>query len=236
MLDSIQISTVMPASPERIYKAWLSSKEHSAFTGGKATVDPKVGGRHTAWDDYIEGVTLELVPYRRIVQSWRSTEFPADAADSRLEVLLEKVKGGTQITLNHSDIPEGQGAKYESGWAESYFDPMRAYFSKKAKPKWPKPEAADARIVTKHPEKGKQGVNISKAKYETVRAAIVKALRAKKELTFRDLDKAVGKALTGKFEGSTSWYFTTVKLDLEARKVIQRVPKSSPQRVRLAKK
>ncbi len=236
MTESIQVSAVLPASPQRIYKAWLSGREHSAMTGGKATVDPKVGGRHTAWDGYIEGTTLELEPYRRIVQSWRTTEFPSDAADSRLEVVLEKVEGGTHITLNHSDIPEWQGAQYESGWVESYFDPMRAYFARKAPVKRAKPKAADARILTKHPEKGKQGVRISKAKYETVRAAIVKALRAKKEMAFADLDKAVGRALKGKLEGSISWYFTTVKLDLEARKMIKRVPKSSPQRVRLARK
>jgi len=236
MSDSIQVSTVLPASPARIYRAWLSSKAHTAMTGGEATVDPKVGGRHTAWDGYIEGVTLELEPNRRIVQSWRSTEFPAGAPDSRLEILLEKVEGGTTITLNHSEIPAGQGVQYESGWVESYFDPMRAYFSRQARPKKPRSKAAETRITTKHPEKDKQGVRISKAKYETVRKAIVAALRAKGELTFADVVKAVNKALKGKFEGSISWYVTTVKLDLEARKVLRRVPKSSPQRIRLAKK
>jgi len=236
MTESIQVSAVLPASPQRIYKAWLSGKEHSAMTGGEATVDPKVGGRHTAWDGYIEGATLELEPHRRIVQAWRTTEFPADAVDSRLAVLLEKVEGGTRIMLNHSDIPDGQGEQYKDGWVESYFDPMQAYFARKAPAKQAKPKAAEARIVTKHPEKGKQGVNISKAKYEVVRGAIVAALRAKGEMTFTDLGKAVEKALKRKFEGSISWYFTTVKLDLEARKVIKRVPRSSPQRVRLAKK
>jgi len=169
MPDSIQVSAVLPANPARIYKAWLSSKEHTAMTGGGATVDPKVGGRHTAWDGYIEGVTLELESNRRIVQSWRSSEFPADAPDSRLEVLLEKAGGGTKITLNHSDIPEGQGARYESGWVENYFDPMRAYFARKAPAKRAAskraaPKRAGARILTRHPEKGKKGVRIRKAK------------------------------------------------------------------------
>ena len=238
MPDSIQVSTVLPASPARIYKAWLSSKAHTAMTGGEATVDPKVGGRHTAWNGYIEGVTLDLKPNRRIVQSWRSTEFPADVPDSRLEILLETVEGGTTITLNHSEIPAGQGVQYESGWVESYFDPMRVYFARKAPTKRPRVGKAktDARILTKHPEKGKQGVRISKAKYEVIRDAIVRALHSKREMTFEDLGKAVNKALKGKFEGSISWYVTTVKLDLEARKVLRRVPKSSPQRIRLAKK
>ncbi len=42
---------------------------------------------------------------------------------------LEEVKGGTRVTLLHSDIPDGQGKKYEEGWQESYFEPMKEYFS-----------------------------------------------------------------------------------------------------------
>ena len=92
MLEAIRVSTVIPASAERIYQAWLDSAEHSAFTGGPAEVDPKIGGRFTAWDGYIEGVTLELEPGRRIVQSWRSSDFPNDADDSRLEVILDETQ------------------------------------------------------------------------------------------------------------------------------------------------
>jgi hypothetical protein len=205
------------------------------MTGGAATIDPKVGGHYTAWDGYIRGVTLELERNRRIVQSWRSAEFPADAPDSRLEVLLDKAKSGATITLNHSDIPDGQGEMYLSGWAESYFVPMQAYFARRAPTRRAKPKRAGARILTKHPDKTKQGVAISKAKYEAIRAAIVKALRAKGEMTFADLSKAVSKALKGKFEGSIGWYVTTVKLDLEARKVLRRAPGPGPQRIRLAK-
>jgi activator of HSP90 ATPase len=130
-LESITVSTVLPATPERIYTAWLSGRQHSAMTGGKATVVARVGGKHTAWDGYITGRTLELEPDRRIVQAWRSADFPDDAEDSRLEVLLEPAAGGTKITLKHSHIPAGQGAGYKQGWVENYFNPMRAYFSRK---------------------------------------------------------------------------------------------------------
>jgi uncharacterized protein YndB with AHSA1/START domain len=129
MLESFEVSTVLPADPERIYKAWLDGREHGEFTGGAAEVDPRVGGRFTAWDGYIEGKTLELEPFRRIVQAWRSSEFPEGSADSRLEVLLEKNRGGTRITIRHSAIPEGQGKDYEQGWKEHYFTPMKRYFA-----------------------------------------------------------------------------------------------------------
>jgi len=88
-------------------------------------------------------------------------------------------------------------------------------------------------IRTLHPEK-KQGVNISKEKYEIIRKAILSTLQTKKEITFTNLSRAVEKEVNGNFEGSVMWYVTTVKLDLEARGQVKRVPNSRPQLVKLA--
>jgi hypothetical protein len=91
----------------------------------------------------------------------------------------------------------------------------------------------EAKILARHPDKTKQGVNISKQKYETIREQIIAALREGGEVIFKDLPAIVRKKLGGKFDGSIPWYTTVVKLDLEARKVIERVPQSKPQRIRL---
>lgn len=88
-----------------------------------------------------------------------------------------------------------------------------------------------SKIMTLHPQ-GKQGVNISKDKYDAVKAAIIAALAERGELTFKELNTEVGRQLAGRFEGSIGWHYTTVKLDLEARGIIERLGKS-PQRIRL---
>jgi uncharacterized protein YndB with AHSA1/START domain len=129
MLETIQCTTILPAGVEQLYRAWLDSTVHGSFTGSPAQIDPRVGGRFTAWDGYIEGTTLEMEPYRRILQSWRTSEFPPGSADSRLEILLEDAGAGqTRITLLHSQIPAGQGQSYLQGWEEFYFQPMHEYF------------------------------------------------------------------------------------------------------------
>lgn len=89
------------------------------------------------------------------------------------------------------------------------------------------------RILTKHPQ-GKSGVNISREKYDLIKGSIVASLRANEGMTFRDLTQDVQVKLADRFDGSIPWYVTTVKLDLEARGVIERIPKSSPQRLRLS--
>jgi len=128
MLESIQLSVVLPTNSQEAYLAWLDSKEHSEFTGGLADIDPDVGGKFSVWDGYVEGENLELEPYKKIVQSWRATDFPSDSPDSRLEILFEDTKDGLLLTLNHTEIPEGQSKEYEDGWIKFYFEPMNDYF------------------------------------------------------------------------------------------------------------
>lgn len=88
--------------------------------------------------------------------------------------------------------------------------------------------------MTLHPEEGKAGVNISRKKYDLMRETIVAALKERQEPTFSELGDEVNRRLEGRFEGSVGWYYTTVKLDLEARGIVERVGKGSPQRLRLA--
>lgn len=91
------------------------------------------------------------------------------------------------------------------------------------------------RIKTLHPE-GKQGVNISKEKYETVREAILQILRERGEISFQELTPVVEERIGDYFDSSVPWYTVTVKLDLEARGIIERIPGSSPQVLRIVRK
>ncbi len=131
MPESFEVEAVIPAGPERVYAAWLDTKEHGAFTGSPALVEPWVGGRFTAHDGYLHGINLQLEPGKRIVQSWRSSEFPQGCADSRIYVDLEPVSGGTRIHIKHVDVPMGQAKLYRPGWAQRYFKPMIRYFAAK---------------------------------------------------------------------------------------------------------
>jgi hypothetical protein len=89
---------------------------------------------------------------------------------------------------------------------------------------------AEAKVLTKHPL-GKTGRNISKQKYDKLKEAILMALN-NKELTHTELFKYLNKSLKGAFPGNVSWYGETVKLDLEARKMIERTS-AKPQKYRV---
>ena len=84
---------------------------------------------------------------------------------------------------------------------------------------------------TLHPQ-GKSGRSVSKQKYDVLKKTMLDAL-GNKLLTHSELFAAIEKSLKGKFDGNISWYAETVKLDLEARKIVERTS-DKPQKYRIA--
>jgi uncharacterized protein YndB with AHSA1/START domain len=130
MTINFQVSDVIPAAPDIIFNAWLSSEEHTKMTGSRARVSSKAGEGFEAWDGYIQGTNIELDPPRRILQHWRTSEFADTEEDSLLEVFFESEGAGTRITITHSELPD-HGMQYRQGWIDAYFTPMKAYFMQK---------------------------------------------------------------------------------------------------------
>lgn len=128
MKESCTLTETFDAKPSEIYHAWLDSDGHTRMTGGAAEGSKEVGEAFTAWDGYITGTNVDLIPGEKIVQIWRTTEFSEDDEDSILTIQLREVsEGSTELTLIHTNIPEGQ-TQYEQGWIDHYFIPMKEYF------------------------------------------------------------------------------------------------------------
>ena len=141
ILKKLEVTTitqkvVIPkVSPKQIYEAYVDPKKHGEFTGSKATGKPVVGGKFTAWDEYISGKFLELEEGKRVVQEWTSTDFPEGYPPSKLELTFCEVPKGTEITMVHSSVPKEQADETAEGWTEFYWDPLKEYFKKQSKAK-----------------------------------------------------------------------------------------------------
>ena len=129
-LTIITDTVIISATPEEVYDAYLDPKKQSAFTGSKATGDGKVGGKFTAWDGYIFGKNLELEKGKRIIQEWKTTEWPEGYPPSKLELTFKKAKGGTELSMVHTNVPAEQASDYKQGWTDFYWKPLKAYFKK----------------------------------------------------------------------------------------------------------
>ncbi|MEM5775887.1 MAG: SRPBCC domain-containing protein [Anaerolineaceae bacterium] len=127
MEKALTIRVWLPVRPELLYSIWLSSRQLSEFTGSPANIDSRVGGSFTVWNGFISGRNLVLIPGRQIVQAWRTTDFPADAPDSTLDLTFEAYTGGTVLTLVHRDLPADQVEDYRLGWTEQFLQPLKDY-------------------------------------------------------------------------------------------------------------
>jgi hypothetical protein len=84
---------------------------------------------------------------------------------------------------------------------------------------------------TLHPNPEKTNKRILTTKYEFIKGHLLKILQ-NKELTHTELMEELYAQVNGVFEGGVQWYGETVKLDLEARQMIERT-KSKPEKYRI---
>lgn len=138
-MNKLEVTTITQkvlipkVTPKQVYDAYVDPKKHSEFTGSEATGKPVVGGKFTAWDEYISGKFLELEEGKRVVQEWTSTDFPDGYSPSKLELTLCEVPKGTQIMMVHSNVPKEIAEEAAEGWTEFYWAPMKEYFSHQSK-------------------------------------------------------------------------------------------------------
>ncbi len=90
------------------------------------------------------------------------------------------------------------------------------------------------KITTLHPQ-GKNGVNILKRRYDVIKAFILTTIDEYGEISFKALNQLAVESLSSTFDGKITWYIVTVKLDLEARRIIERFSKSNQQFLKLTK-
>lgn len=94
-------------------------------------------------------------------------------------------------------------------------------------------DSNEEKILCETPTPGKKPTRIARWKYEVIRAAILKILPDEPPgISFKELPNLVAEALQEDIKsrlGSVGWYTTTVKLALEVKGEIRRVPGLNPQ-------
>ena len=126
---TIRQSVTFRTSPHVVYEMLMDSRKHARFTGETASISRKVGGKFTAYGGYISGVNLELVPDKKIGQSWRGSDWP-EGHFSRVTFSLKEVRGGTRLAFRQSGVPEEHYDSINQGWRDYYWKPMRKMVEK----------------------------------------------------------------------------------------------------------
>jgi len=128
-MKTIKQMVEFKAKPEEVYDALMDSRKHAQFTGARATVSRKVGGKFSVWDGYAGGKNLELLPGKRIVQSWRASDWP-EGAVSKVTYIFAKTKKGTKLMFTQTGVPDDFAADIRRGWKDFYWGPMKGMLDK----------------------------------------------------------------------------------------------------------
>ena len=129
MSKLVRQSVTFKATPHHVYDALMDSRKHAQFTGDAASISRKVGGKIMAYGGYITGINLELVPDKKIVQTWHAADWPV-GHESKVTFNLKPVEGGTRLTFTHTGVPDEHYESIKQGWIEHYWTPMRAMLDK----------------------------------------------------------------------------------------------------------
>ncbi len=132
MPKTIRQTVTIKAGARQVYEVLMTSRGHSKITGGGAKVSGRVGGKFSAFDGYCSGFNLELAPGKKIVQSWRASDWPTDLY-STVTFALKPVKGGTRLSFTQTGVPDEQYAGIKQGWIEYYWKPMKTLWGHRRK-------------------------------------------------------------------------------------------------------
>jgi len=120
------------ATAHEVFEAYLDEKQHAEFTGAPAQIERKAGGRFTAHAGHLEGTTQEIEQDRRIVQAWRSVNWPAGHFSQLTLTLTPIYEGrGTQLSLVQTGVPADQYESINSGWRTHYWNKLGEYLRAK---------------------------------------------------------------------------------------------------------
>ena len=135
--DGYSVKRIVPATPKRLFEAWLDSREHGDMTGGRATIDSSANGSIGLLDGAVVGRIVECEPNSLIVHELNTADEWKAGRATRVEVRLvtgsnyggigNPQDDGTTIILRHTGVYAG-GVFSPDWWESRYFRPMDAYF------------------------------------------------------------------------------------------------------------
>lgn len=128
-MTEIHKKVLFNAPIDAVYKLFTDSGEFSNFSGMEANITLAEGGQVSLFSGYIQGYFLKLFPNQRIVMAWRDDYSWSEGDYSVLDIKLEAVEEGTEMTWDQYGIPQEEVDHMSRGVERKYFTPMADYLA-----------------------------------------------------------------------------------------------------------
>lgn len=110
-----------------LYNALTRAEMLTAFTRSPAKVVASRGGEFSLYAGNVQGKFEELVPEKKICQTWRLKNWPSGHY-SNVSIELEETRNSTQMTLKQTGIPSAEYESMKSNWNRYYWHSIKQTF------------------------------------------------------------------------------------------------------------
>ncbi len=125
MAKSIKLYRKINSTPEEIYRALTNPFTIELWTNEPAVMSETPGSEFSMLNGEITGHNLEFEPGVMLKQQWY---FEGEVEESVVTIKLFPEKGGTQILVEHTGIPDDAYQNMLLGWKEFYLDALQDFF------------------------------------------------------------------------------------------------------------
>ena len=114
-------------SPNDLYLVLTDPARVQAWTLGPVTMVAKPDGEFAMFSGNVSGKFLESTPNKKIVQKWRSKDWP-EGVFSTVTITLQSDEDGTLLKLDHTGIPKSDYERTRHNWSEMCWNRIKAVF------------------------------------------------------------------------------------------------------------
>jgi activator of HSP90 ATPase len=112
--------------PSDIYSAITNSYTIELWSGYPAIMSTEPGSEFSLWEGDITGINLEFVQDKKIVQEWH---FGDQSEKSIVTISITPDRENSIVTVEHTNIPDGEFDDMAQGWKEYYIGAIINFFN-----------------------------------------------------------------------------------------------------------
>ncbi|CEP18235.1 hypothetical protein [Parasitella parasitica] len=124
---SLDMTEEFQTSAHELYATLTDAQRASIWTRGHVKLTNEAGSTYEFFNGNVTGEILELVPNKKIVQTWRLKSWPAGHY-SKVTLDLEEGSGFVTLKMSQTDVPVGEEENVEKNWSGYYWRAIKASF------------------------------------------------------------------------------------------------------------
>ncbi|XP_067628243.1 activator of 90 kDa heat shock protein ATPase homolog 1 [Eurosta solidaginis] len=126
-VKTLRMTEEFQCNANDLYNALTKAEMLTAFTRTPAKVDASRGGEFVLYGGSVQGKFEELVPEKKIKQTWRLKNWPSGHF-SEVVIEFEESKNTTKMTLKQSGIPASEFDAMRANWHRYYWHSIKQTF------------------------------------------------------------------------------------------------------------